>query len=90
LNSGVLWDIVPKRVFLDSYLFISLRGVRYGSEVSFIHKWSNFRNKGMLYGDTKENRQVREPHKLIIKAPYSCGLNRSSDETFVMSVERRV
>jgi len=46
------------------------------------------RNKGMLYGDAKENQQAGEPRKSIIKAPYSCGLSSSSDEALVMSVER--
>ena len=77
-------------VILNNYLFISSGGVRYSGDVSFIYKWSNFRNKGILYGDVKENQQVREPHKPIIKAPYSCGLNRSSEESYVMNEERRV
>lgn len=44
----------------------------------------------MLYGDAKENPQAGAPCKPIIKAPYSCGLYRSSEEAFVMNVERRV
>ncbi len=48
-----------------------------------------FRNKGISNDDAKEKPQVGAPYKPIIKASFGYGLGRSSNEAFVMKVERR-